>query len=127
MESTCSQNESQRPHGEFPSKRPRLVTGKSRNLVGLEDHEALTLRAPGKCPGLLPRQSNRDGETEDPPPRDRGPAPSSGSRKQGAGLASPQTPNSMILEAPQDGGEDGGRGVSGLFQGGGDGGAGPRR
>lgn len=77
--------------------------------------------------GLLPRQSNRDGEAEDPPSRDRGPAPSSGSRKHRAGLASPETPNSVILEAPQDGGEDGGRGVSGLFQGGGGGGAGPRR
>lgn len=43
------------------------------------------------------------------------------------GPASPAAPNSVVLEAPQDGGEDGGRGVSGLFRGGGGGRAGPRR
>ena len=94
----------------------------------------------GPPAGSLPPSGYRDKGTERPPSHGRGPTPCpsgrsalprarafSGSRKQKAGPASPAAPNSVVLEDRQDGGEDGGRGVSGFFPGGGGGGAGPQR
>lgn len=123
---------------EFPSKRPPPYRGEKPKAHGANRSQGpdwtrvlkkCTGRSSHEPPPTLRLKSRRDRRaTSRPRPR---PLPStvrasSGSRKQGrTGPASPVAPSSVVLEAPQDGGEDGGRGVSGLFQGGGGDRAGP--